>query len=153
MSTANSNRKRGCGVDRTGRSKGKDQYVPIPYTMARSAPWRSLRGTAIKVYVELRCRYHGSNNGELSLSMDEAARLLGMSKGTAKAAFAELTDKGFIKMTKQGSWYGRQATLYAVTDRSLNGHIATNDWKVWAPPPKTDPRYSHRTVAPPDGSV
>lgn len=118
------------------KRKGAEQFLPIPYAMARSAAWRSLRGTAIKVYVELRLRYHGGNNGKLSLSMDEASRLLGMSKSTAQAAFSELIDKGFIKMTKRGAWYGRQASEYAVTDRRLDGHPATNDWKHWKPPQK-----------------
>ena len=113
------------------RPKSEDQFLPIPYAMARSAAWRSLRGTSIKVYVELRSRYHGGNNGKLSLSMDEASRLLGMSKSTAKDAFSELIEKGFIKMTKRGSWYGRQASEYAVTDCRLDGHAATNDWKQW----------------------
>ena len=52
-------------------------------------------------------------------------------KATAQRAFAELETKGFIKMTKRGSWYGRLATTWTVTDRQLNGHFPTNDWKRW----------------------
>lgn len=48
---------------------------------------RQLSGPALKVLVELRCRYNGSNNGKVTLSLDEAARLLGLSKTTAKRAF------------------------------------------------------------------
>lgn len=104
--------------------------------MVRSPAWRSLKGPAVKIYVELRSRYNGGNNGELSLSMDEAARLLHMSKSTAHAAFLELIEKGFITMIERGRWYGRKATIYAVTDRSLDGHPASNDWKHWRPEPK-----------------
>ncbi len=110
------------------------QFVAIPYPMARSAAFRSLSGSALKVWVELRSRFNGMNNGDLSVSMDEASRLLGIGKATVKRAFEELEAKGFIKMTKKGSWYGRMATNWAVTDRSLKGERPTNDWKNWRPP-------------------
>ncbi|NKB49056.1 MAG: helix-turn-helix domain-containing protein [Alphaproteobacteria bacterium] len=108
-----------------------EQYLPIPYLMARSEAWRSLSGPAIKVFIEIRCRYNGQNNGELSLSLDEAARLLGIGKATAQRAFVDLEKKGFIKKIKQGQWYGRLATEWAVTDRPHKGHLATRDWKDW----------------------
>ena len=82
--------RKGRGVNAKGRSKRGEQFVPVPYPMAHSAAWRSLSGPAVKVYVELRSRFNGGNNGELSLSLDEASRLLGISKSTAKRAFAEL---------------------------------------------------------------
>lgn len=127
-------RKPGRRVNQKGRSV-TEQYLPIPYTMARSAAWRSLGGSAIKVYVELRTRYNGSNNGDLSLSLDEGARLLGLGKATIQRALKELEEKGFIKMTKRGQWYGRMATTWAVTDKPLRGHLPTHDWKTWKPAP------------------
>lgn len=133
-----------------------EQFLPIPYTMARSTAWRSLSGPAIKVWIELRTRFDGNNNGKLSLSLDEAARLLGMGKATAQRAFAELEEKGFIKMTKRGQWYGRLATEWAVTDRHHNGHLPTRDWQKWKPPPrqqKTASRFSNGTYCPRDGST
>ena len=42
----------------------------------KSAAWRALGGSAIKVYLELHSRYWGGNNGKLSLSLEEGARLL-----------------------------------------------------------------------------
>lgn len=152
MKNKKSGNGKGRGVNRTGRSKGGDQYFPISYPMAHSAAWRSLGGSAIKVYVELRTRFNGGNNGKIHLSMDECSRLLGMSKSTAKNALVELAEKGFITITKPGFWFGRQATLYSVTDKSLDGHPPTNAWKQWQPP-KTGFRYSHRTYSGPDGSA
>ncbi len=113
-----------------GRSAG-EQFAPLPYPMARSDAWRSLSGAAVKVWVELRCRYDGGNNGKLSLSMDEGARLLGLGKATVARALAELVERGFVRVVKPGQWYGRLATEYAVTDRGVNGSMATNDWKRW----------------------
>jgi DNA-binding transcriptional regulator YhcF (GntR family) len=51
----------------------------------------------------VRRRYNGGNNGDLSLSLDEAARLLGIGKATAARAFAELEAKGFIVMRRGGA--------------------------------------------------
>ena len=134
-----------------GRNES-EQYVKLSYRMLRSDAWRSLSGQGLKVYFELRARYNGGNNGQLTLSLDEAARLLRMSKTTAKRAVAELEEKGFIIMTKRGQWYGRQASEYAVTDKSVNGALATNTWKCWQPE-KTNPRSCNGTIGTPDGSA
>lgn len=112
-----------------GRTVSEEQYIKLPYSMTRSSAWRGLSGTAIKVLIELKCRFNGYNNGDLSLSMDEAARLLGMSKSTAQRAFGELVDKGFLIVSRKGQWYGRLATTYIATDKSLRGQIPTNDWR------------------------
>jgi len=74
---------------RHGRGNGAEQHFPIGYPMARSVAFRSLSGPALKVFIELRTRFNGGNNGELSLSLDDAARLLSISKGTVQRAFAE----------------------------------------------------------------
>jgi len=114
----------------TGRNE-TEQYLKLSYEMMRSPAWRSLSGSAVKVWIELRCRFYGPNNGKLSLSFDEAARLLGMGKATVQRAFTELQDKGFVEVVRPGQWYGRLATEYAVTDRSVQGHLPTNAWKHW----------------------
>lgn len=116
----------------TGRND-TDRFLPISYDMAQSPAWRSLSGPAVKVWVELRSRFNGQNNGALTLSMDEATRLLKIGKATAQRAFAELTEKGFIVKTRDGHWYGRMATQWAVTDRALQGNLPTNAWKSWRP--------------------
>ena len=113
-----------------------EQYLPISYVMANSPAFRSLSGAALKVWVELRTRFNGRNNGRLTLSWDEAARILHMGKSTIGRAFEELEEKGFIAMTKRGHWYGRMASEWAVTDKPLDGHLATRAWKNWRPQSK-----------------
>lgn len=137
--------------DATGRTKG-ERYQIIRYDMARSEAFRSLSGSAVKVWIELRSRFNGRNNGTLALSMDEAARLLGIGKATAKRAFEELRDKGFIVMTKRGHWYGRQATEWRLTDQAHQGHPPTNDWRGWSKP-KNVPRFRDGTYSDTDGSI
>lgn len=125
-------KRRGRRVNATGRN-GDEQFIPVSYPMAKSAAWRALSGTAVKVWIELRARYNGGNNGALHLSLDEAAQLLGLGKATVSRAYVDLVEKGFVVMTRPGHWYGRQATLWRVTDRGTHGQPPTNDWKRWNP--------------------
>ena len=122
------------GVNRTGRSKSEGQYLALPYFMARSDVFRSLTGPALKVWIELRTRFNGHNNGKVSLSLGEAADLLHMSKSTAKRAFDELVAKGFLRLKTLGHWYGRKASEYVLTDVKIGEELATRDWQNWRPP-------------------
>lgn len=120
--------------------------MPISRHMATSDAWRSLTGSAVKVFVELRSRYNGLNNGDLSLSFAEAADLLALGKSTIARAFGELESKGFIQKTSEGQWYGRKAATWTVTDRpQKKGEPASNCWQSWRYP-KTDRRYSSGTM-------
>tara|TARA_R110002072_G_scaffold20102_1_gene73664 strand:- start:3426 stop:4019 length:594 start_codon:yes stop_codon:yes gene_type:complete len=130
------------GIDAKGRSKGDGQYLPIPYTMAHCEAFRSLSGPALKVWVELRCRYNGANNGRVSLSYQNAADLLHMGKSTVTRAFGELRDKGFVKLRRQGQWYGRLAAEYVLTDQSFEGNKPTRDWQSWKPVPENKKQKS-----------
>ena len=127
------NRRRKRKVNATGRNEGEGQYAPLSYTMLQSPAWRSLNGSAVKVFLELRATYNGRNNGELSLSFQRAADLLGMSKSSVARAFKQLEERGFVRKTKEGQWYGRLAAEYIVTDKSFNGHPAGRDWEKWRP--------------------
>lgn len=103
--------------------------------MARSEAWRSLGGAAIKVWIELHTRFHGGNNGKLNLSLDEAARALRLGKATVDRALTELIEKGFLVRTRKGQWFGRKASLFALTNKSCDGRPATNEWMRWVPKP------------------
>jgi len=124
-------------INATGRNEGGGQYLAISYKMARTQAFRSLTGTTLKVWIELRTRFNGHNNGLVSLSLREAAALLGMSQTTAHRALTELEEKGFIKRRTRGSWYGRKAAEFILTDRPYNGHEATRDWQRWRPKNKS----------------
>lgn len=116
-------------------SKGNDgeQFFTMGYRTAQSPAWRSLNGPAVKVFIELRTRFNGRNNGRLHLSLEESKRLLGLGKSTVARALEELEEKGFIKKTRQGQFYGRMASEYALTEKPLNGYPATKDWRQWSP--------------------
>lgn len=52
------------------------------------------------LYVELKRRFNGANNGKIILSHRDAALLLNVSRNTATAYFQELAARGFIRMTQ-----------------------------------------------------
>jgi hypothetical protein len=126
-------RRLGRPVDKKGRSKGDGQYALLPYALLHSPAWRSLSGAAVKVFLELRTRFHGTNNGGLILSLDEAARLLPIGKATVMRALVELQQKGLIVCTRKGQWYGRLASTWAVSDLRIGDALATNAWRAWQP--------------------
>jgi len=124
-------KRKGWKVNAKGRNESSDQYYIMPYVLLHSEAWRGLKGSAVKVWLEIRSRFNGRNNGKLFLSLDEGARLLGMGKQTVGSAFKELEAKGFLVKTKQGHWYGRQASEWRATDVKCDGQRATNEWKQW----------------------
>ena len=113
-----------------GRS-AEDRYAPLDYTFLRSDFFRQLPGAAVKVFLELRHRYNGYNNGKITLSLDECSRLLGMGKGTAQKALKDLADRGLIRRIKRGHFMGRKAAEWELTTLPRDGLAATQDWKKW----------------------
>lgn len=120
-----------------GKRPEKGQYVNLPFAMLRSPAWRSLSGAAVKVWFELHSRYNGGNNGQIHLSMNEAADLLGLGKATVQRAFQHLQDNGFLVLVRKGDWYHRRAHEWRLTTKSVQTRqgkrAATNDWHSWRP--------------------
>ena len=73
-------KKPGRGVDKTGRSRRGGKFVRLGNGMLTSPAWRSLSGSAVKYYIELRREFNGNNNGEIHLSLEEAKKRLGMQR-------------------------------------------------------------------------
>jgi hypothetical protein len=105
--------------------------MTLDYVMTQSAAFRTLPGHAVKVFIELRGRYNGNNNGHLRLSFLEAKRLLEMGQGTIDRAFRVLQERGFIKLRKPGDWYGRLAAEWEITALGMDGNIPSRDWNHW----------------------
>ena len=112
------------------------QHKRLHHSMLASETWKHLPPPAIKVLIELWRRFNGRNNGQISLSRNEAVKLLHIGKGTAQKAFETLIEMGFIKIARRGSFCGRRATEYILTDTPYQGHNATNEWRQWRPPKK-----------------
>jgi len=65
--------------------------------------WRALSPNAQALYPWLRLEWKGdkaNNNGQIVLSVRQAAKALGVARNTAARAFHDLQAKGFIVMTE-----------------------------------------------------
>ena len=136
---------RGGSVARSKRRRSSAQFLQIFHALAHSDAFRSLRGNSLKVLIELATRYNGTNNGDLSLSLDEAAKLLRIGKASAQRAFHELEAKGFVCLIKRGCWYGRRASTYRLTWKPHGRNGPTNEWKKFQRPPEPKRRPKNQS--------
>lgn len=145
MSTGSSAVAMGNDRHRKREQAPRERYVTLYHWFLGSDAWRSLGVYARALYIEIRARYNGSNNGEIPFSHREAQTLLGVSNKPIPAAFRELEDKGFIKPVRKGNfdWKVRfegkgRATTWLLTelpqDWPERGLAPTKDFMHWAPP-------------------
>jgi hypothetical protein len=138
--TASRPRKR--RVDARGRSIGGDaQHVRIYRFELLSPAYRSLSVGARALLIEVRALFNGSNNGELFLSVREAARRLDCDKDYAAKLFAELRDRGFIRPSVLGAFNVKatsgkgRATCWILTDQPVGtATTGTKDYMHWQRP-------------------
>ena len=95
--------------------------------------------------LEFRRKYNGSNNGDIAMSVRDAARLLGCGKNTAFTALRELEEKGWTRPTQTGSFYWkaeaggrkhRAATTFRITNQPIGlgtDTSATKEYVKWRP--------------------
>ena len=121
------------GQAKKGIIESTERFVKLTYPLIESEAWRWLRPISQSVYIELRRRFNGSNNGKISLSLSEAAHILKASKSSISAALKQLETHGFIKLVKKGYFTRRMASEYALTDERLDGYPPTREWRQWQP--------------------
>ena len=120
-----------------GRQKGEDRFVRHPHWLMNSPAWKSLSPTARCVEMELKKLYNGRNNGDIYLSVREAAKRVGVSPNTAQKALYELVDRGFIIPKQKGSfgWKKGVATSWILTEEKYNDALPTKNFMRWEPTP------------------
>jgi hypothetical protein len=146
--------RRGRRQDHTGRSIGPPRFLKVEHWIFKTEAWRSLSAQARAVYIEIAQRFNGSNNGEISLSVREAARLVNIAKDTASRAFHELENKGFIRRNTCGSfnWKLKQATTWILTEHSFMDKAATKEFARWSPK-NSEPDPNSGTRCPKPGTM
>lgn len=129
--------------DRRGRSKAGGHFVRLDSFMMESAAWRSLTPAARAVYIEVRRRFNGHNNGWLALSVRDAAGRCNCNKDTARKALSTLQERGFIECVTPGGFTRkvRHATEWRLLDERCDktGALPSKAFMRWRPPP-TDER-------------
>ncbi len=80
--------------------RGAGRHVQLPEWLKASEAWATLRPGPRALYVELKRRFNGRNNGHILLSHRDAAKALHVHYNTVGPYFKELQDRGFIRMTQ-----------------------------------------------------
>lgn len=121
---------------RRNRKLGRStpQFVMLPEWLQRSEAWATMKPGPRALYIELKRRFTGFNNGEIFLSQRDAAKALNVNKDTATAYFRDLLGRGFITMTQGGhlgpSGIG-QAAKWALQEEPIDGKSATKGFMTW----------------------
>ncbi len=139
---AGGRKRRGRRHDAKGRSIGEPRFVQLRHFLLDCPAWRSMGCAPRQLYVELRRRFNGSNNGEISYSVRQAASDLHIAKDTAMKAFRELEEKGFLKCAQSGSfhWKERHASLWILTEEDYRDQFATKEFMRWQPKSEAGPK-------------
>ncbi len=116
-----------------GRYENIERFKKLTFYQLESKAWRNLNGNSIKIFLEICRRYNGSNNGYISFSYREGVLIFGMSKSTISNALKELEKFGFIKKNKIGTFFGRKASTFFLTDERYKDNPPTKDWKNYIP--------------------
>ncbi|WP_052245152.1 hypothetical protein [Halocynthiibacter namhaensis] len=125
------------------KKRGAGRHVQLPEWLMQTEAWSTLPLGPRCLYVEMKRRYTGSNNGNLMLSHREAAVLLCVSKNTIGPYFRELETRGFIS-TKVSHCLGPSGI--GKTTRWVLTEYPTADLK---PAKKTFAAWRVKTKAPP----
>lgn len=115
--------------------KGVGRHVQLPEYLQRTQAWATLKPGPRALYIELKRRFNGSNNGNIILSHRDAAIALNAHRNTIGPWFRELEERGFITKT-QGAYLGPdgvgRAALWAVQELPLaNGKSAPKAFLKW----------------------
>ena len=133
---ASTYRRPGRREDPKGRSTRTPRHVRLYHWLLESPAWRHCSPAARALYVEVCQRHNGTNNGQISFSVREAANSLGVSKNVPGKLFLELQDKGFLVKTMASSFSlkTKTATEWRLTAEPCDGEPATKDFMRWMPP-------------------
>jgi hypothetical protein len=117
------------------KKKYEGRYVKLDHLVLRHPAFETLTGRAVKLLIYVYMRYNGSNNGQISFSVREAAALLRCSKDTAAATFRELVEHLLLEEIVKGAFSlkARHATTWRITLATAPDHPATNDYTHWQP--------------------
>ena len=80
--------------------RGAGRHVQLSEWLQAKEAWATLPPGPRALYIELKRRYNGRNNGQIILSHRDAAKAIVCSKNTVGRYFAELEARGFIHMTQ-----------------------------------------------------
>lgn len=123
---------------RSKKGKPHTSFIKIDRYVLKTDAWKSLTPADKAVYLILLDRFKGNNNGDISLSIREAAEHANIAKATAGKAFKNLEKKGFIKKRFEGSFSQKKrlSSEYELTHEGYNGRAPTKEFTRYEAIPK-----------------
>lgn len=109
-------------------------FVKLDRWFINTPAWRDLDTVARSLYIELRARYNGVNNGSIGLGAREACEALHVGRSTVQRAFDSLIDHGFIEVATLSTFHQKRLSrewLLTEEKDDRNGHLATKRFAGW----------------------
>lgn len=91
-------------ADKKGRRKSGPPFVQLYRHMLEAPAWLGLKPAARVVYLQIACRYNGTNNGFLAASNRDLSSECRADPKTITASINTLIECGFIERTQEGSF-------------------------------------------------
>ena len=117
------------------KKRGFPKHVRLLESFQRTEAWRTLKPGPRALYVELKRRYNGGNNGRIFMSHREAADLVNVHRNTVPDYFAELERRCLVRDMGKGhlgaDGHGI-ATRWALCDEPLNGKAPDLAYRSWS---------------------
>lgn len=128
-------------VDAKGRNPGGvEHWTKMIRSTMETPAWRALSPAAQALYPWLKLEWRGvdnNNNGQLRLSVRQAAERVGIANNRAAKCFVELQAKGFLVQTEGaslGTSGAARSPSYELTELALptggtQGRMLYRDWR------------------------
>ena len=117
------------------RKRGAGRHVQLSEYLQSTEAWAQMKPGPRALYIAIKRRYNGYNNGRISISHEEAAKEICVSRNTIGPYFKTLIERGFVRVTQKGylgpEGNGR-ASLYALTEvQTADKKPATREFARW----------------------
>lgn len=125
------------GGEYRGKKRGKGRHTRLEEWFQATEAWATLKPGPRALYIELKRRFNGGNNGTIRMSVREAADLLNVHRNTVATYFADLIERGLVVQTRAGhlgfDGHGIASTWALCEMRQANGKPADLSFRTWTP--------------------
>jgi hypothetical protein len=128
------------------RGSKTGNFVMLHWWFMDCVAWATMKLGPRMLYVELKRRYNGTNNGRITLSHREAAALMNIHRNTVGNWFHELQERGFIRETR-GHCLGPSGigeTSHWALEEEPTDDMRTppKSFMSWRPPDREHPKQA-----------
>jgi hypothetical protein len=115
------------------KKKHSGYHLRIEQEWFESPAYRDLSPTARCLLLEFINLYRPGRNGDLSISIRQAADRLNTSNNTSAKYFSELVEHGFLSLNEHENWHEKSARTFELTVRGMGTREPRHLWRQWRP--------------------